>query len=138
MPETKDWAALHRDEVRAAARAAGITRVNDRTKTELVVLLSGGSVEDLPVRAPSPAPTTQVDLSEFFRLSRPKKKPCSVGFARTLLAPSEQFQLDAACAADKGIITAQAVVDWLARRKQETNTSAVANHRRGACSCGDE
>lgn len=77
----------------------------------------------------------QVDLSEFFRLSRPKKPPCKVGWARGQLVESERAQLDAACATDKGLITAQAVVEWLAKRGHEVNTSAVVAHRAEKCSC---
>lgn len=82
--------------------------------------------------------TAGPDLSEFFRLSRPKKKPCSVGWARTQLSDDEQTQLDAAIATDQGIITNQAIVDWLAKREHVTTVSATVNHRKGVCSCGQE
>ena len=82
-------------------------------------------------------PKPAVDLSEFFRLSRPKKKPCSVAFAREQLTAAEQAQLDAALAQDTGIITAAAVQQWLAKRGHTTSTSAVSNHRRGVCTCAD-
>ena len=77
------------------------------------------------------------DLSEFFKLSRPKKKPCSVGFAKGQLSPEEAAQLDAAVATDAGIITAGAIVEWLQRREHVTTASAVVNHRKRVCSCAD-
>lgn len=84
------------------------------------------------------AKTNQPDLSEFFKLSRPKKKPCSVGWARSQLSQAEQAQLDAAIGTDQGIITNQAVVDWLGKRGHVTTVSATVNHRKRVCSCAQE
>ena len=80
----------------------------------------------------------QPDLSAFFRLSRPKKKPCALGFARTQIKPVEREQLDAACVTDNGIITASAIVEWLGQRGQTANTNNVVSHRKRMCSCYDE
>jgi hypothetical protein len=77
----------------------------------------------------------KVDLSEFYRLSSPKKKPCRVGFAREQIKTDELEQLDAALAADHGIITNSAVVQWLAARKHDVSVSAVVSHRKGTCTC---
>ena len=82
------------------------------------------------------------DLSEFYKLSKPKKPPCQIGLILSgeitpeLSAP-ERKQLDAALETDSGIITATAIVGWLAARDHETNTNRVSNHRRGACTCGN-
>lgn len=81
------------------------------------------------------------DLSEFYRLSKPKSPPCQVGLILNgevtpqLKAP-EAEQLKAALNTDSGIITASAVVQWLGERGHETNTNRVSNHRRGVCNCG--
>lgn len=80
---------------------------------------------------------TSPDLTEFFKLSRPKKKPCAIGFALTQLKPTERDQLVAALATDKGIITGSAVEQWLKARGQTANPSAITAHRIGRCSCND-
>ena len=78
-----------------------------------------------------------VDLSEFFKYSRPKKRPCPIGFAQEQLTDSEREQLTAALAQDNGIITNAAVQQWLAGRGHDASISAITSHRKGACSCGD-
>ena len=80
---------------------------------------------------------SDVDLSEFFRLSRPRKKPCAVGYAASQVKAPERAKLDAACATDAGIITNAAVTEWLATRGQVVSVSAVVAHRKRTCSCGD-
>ncbi len=82
---------------------------------------------------------TDVDLSEFFRLSRPKKKPCAVGFAISQVKGQEQSKLLGAIATDANIITNAAVSEWLAQapRKINVTISAVVAHRKGTCSCAD-
>lgn len=90
----------------------------------------------MPSKPKAPAP--QVDLSEFFKLSKPKKKPCTVGFALSQMAPADRQKLTAALAVDQGIITNGAIVEWVTSRKQETNVSAVVSHRKGSCTCHDE
>lgn len=77
----------------------------------------------------------KVDLSEFFKYSRPKKKPCAVGFALESVSVEERKQLEAACAQDIGIITTSAISQWLAARGHEVNTAALTSHRRRTCSC---
>ena len=82
------------------------------------------------------------DLSEFYKLSKPKKPPCQIGLILSgeitpELPPAERDQLAAALDTDGGIITASAVVGWLAAREHETNVNRVSNHRRGACTCGN-
>lgn len=81
---------------------------------------------------------SEPDLSEFFQLSRPRKPPCQVGHARSQIGPSERAQLDAACDADKGIITAGAIQQWLKARKQMVSIPAITNHRKGNCTCVEE
>lgn len=81
---------------------------------------------------------SDVDLTEFFKLSKPKKRPCQVGFAMSQLKPAERKQLEAALAADSGIITTGAVQQWLAARGHEVSSPALTSHRRTkACTCYD-
>lgn len=77
----------------------------------------------------------QPDLSEFYRLSKPKKPPCQIGFVLGELGDTEREQLKAALALDVGIITAAAIVEWLKARGHDTTFAKITNHRRGACSC---
>lgn len=79
--------------------------------------------------------TATPDLSEFFRLSRPKRKPCSIGHALSQLKDDERSKLQAALDTDQGIITNAAIEGWLAARKLQTTVSAVVTHRKGRCSC---
>lgn len=78
---------------------------------------------------------SDVDLSEFERLSTPRKPPCQVGVAREKLQPAERAQLDAALAADKSEINTGAIRTWLKRREHTVSISAVTYHRAGACTC---
>lgn len=80
---------------------------------------------------------SKVDLSEFFKYSRPKKKACAIGYAVQQLTADERVQLQAACEQDNGIITSGAVQQWLATRKHDVTVSAVVSHRKGVCTCGD-
>lgn len=77
------------------------------------------------------------DLSEFFRLSKPKKRPCGIGYAKTQLTDAEVVQLDAALDKDPGLITANAVQQWLATRGHEVSNPAVVSHRKGTCTCNE-
>ena len=77
------------------------------------------------------------DLSEFYKLSRPKKPPCQIGFIKAQLPPKEADQLEAAIKTDRAIITAAAIVDWLKARGHDCNSTRVSNHARGVCTCGD-
>lgn len=78
------------------------------------------------------------DLTEFFKLSKPKRKPCSVGFALGRLQGDEHTQLVAALDVDQGIITNAAIEGWLKQRGHASTVSAIVNHRKGRCNCGDE
>lgn len=86
----------------------------------------------------SDAPTGP-DLSEFFKLSRPKKKPCAIGFAikEKKIKGQEVEQLQAACDTDASFITSGSIVQWLAARGVEASNSAVGSHRKKTCSCHD-
>lgn len=80
------------------------------------------------------------DLSEFYKLSKPKKPPCQVGLILagdlTPKLKDEELQaLNAALDTDKSIITAGAVQGWLEARGHEVNTNRISNHRRKICSC---
>ena len=78
------------------------------------------------------------DLSEFYKLSRPKKPPCQVGHAREQLSAEEQAQLDAAVETDKGIITSGAIQHWLKARKHTVSIPAISMHRASRCTCADD
>lgn len=89
----------------------------------------------------------KVDLSEFYRLSRPKKPPCKVGFARSQLDVEEGKKFDAALNVEDGIITNKALVEWLELHGHDVNVQQMIAHRRtitrgggvaGKCSCGDD
>lgn len=75
------------------------------------------------------------DLAEFFKYSRPKRKPCAVGFALGHLEEPEQTQLRVALDHDPGIITNAAVVQWLAARKIDATVASIVTHRKGTCAC---
>lgn len=77
------------------------------------------------------------DLTEFFKLSRPKKKPCAIGYALSQLEKKEADQLVAALSTDQGIITASAIQQWSAARGHTVTTSSIVSHRKGMCSCND-
>lgn len=81
---------------------------------------------------------TQPDLSEFYKLSRPAKPPCRIGFAATQLQKQEAAQLEAACKADKGIINSGAIRQWLKGRGHDVSIPAITSHRQGVCTCADE
>lgn len=80
--------------------------------------------------------TKTPDLSEFYRLSRPKKPPCQIGFIIDQLDADDADKLKAALSTDGGIITANAIVEWVGARGHETNAVRVTNHLRGVCTCG--
>lgn len=80
------------------------------------------------------------DLTEFYKLSKPKKPPCQIGLILSgeitpKLSGEETEQLKAALKADSGIITAGAIEGWLKARGHDTNSVRISNHRRGTCSC---
>jgi hypothetical protein len=77
------------------------------------------------------------DLSEFFRLSRPRRKPCAVAAALEQLSADEREKLEAANAHDQGIITNAAIRDWLKARSIIVNDAQVRVHRTGTCACSD-
>ena len=86
---------------------------------------------------------TKPDLTEFFKLSKPKKAPCQIGLIldreiTPKLKGEEADQLRAALATDKGIITATAIQEWLKARSHEVSVNRISNHRRGVCTCGGE
>lgn len=86
---------------------------------------------------------TKPDLSEFYKLSKPKKPPCQIGLILSgeitpHLDPSERGQLEAALETDHGIITGGAILAWLKERGHDTNTNRISNHRRGVCTCTEE
>jgi hypothetical protein len=78
------------------------------------------------------------DLSEFYKLSRPKKPPCQVGAAIPQLTSADQAALHAAVEVSReGHITAGAIEAWLAARGHKVTQSAIIAHRKGTCSCAD-
>lgn len=81
---------------------------------------------------------SQVDLSEFVKLSKPRKPPCQIGRALDGLPADEAGLLRAALAEDPRVITQGAIVTWVERRGMTTNTSAVRSHRAGTCTCAND
>lgn len=77
----------------------------------------------------------KVDLSEFVKLSKPRKSTCPIGEALAALPPEEGAQLRAALALDKGTITNPAIVEWLKARGHKANVGFAVSHRRATCSC---
>jgi hypothetical protein len=80
------------------------------------------------------------DLTEFYRLSKPRKPPCQLGLILAgeitpRLKSDQAEQLEAALTTDAGIITSSAIVAWLKTRGHDTNTNRISNHRRGVCTC---
>jgi len=81
---------------------------------------------------------TKPDLSEFFKLSRPKRPPCQIGHALAALKDAaERDALEAACKTDPGIITNSAIRDWLLVRKHDVSVNRIVSHRKGSCTCND-
>ena len=80
---------------------------------------------------------SKVDLSEFFKYSKPKRRPCPIGFANGQLPEGELEQLKAALAQDVGLITNTAIQQWLGGRGHDASISAITSHRKGVCNCGD-
>ena len=80
---------------------------------------------------------SDVDLSEFTSLQKPKKKPCPVAAALDALKRPDRAKLEAALAAEEQVAPG-AIVQWLRRRGLEgANPQFVQSHRRGTCKCGD-
>lgn len=82
------------------------------------------------------SPKSTPDLTEFFRYSQPKRKPCQTAWVLDQLDTMERQQLEAALATDKGLITAPAIRQWLDARGHQLSDTSIGNHRRGACACG--
>jgi hypothetical protein len=80
---------------------------------------------------------TDVDLSEFYKLSKPKKPPCILGPIFEQLKPKERKELETALAADSNIITNGAIIEWLTRRGHgdALNPNRITSHRKRSCTC---
>lgn len=78
------------------------------------------------------------DLSDFEKLSSPRKKVCVVGPAVEALGGDEGAQLQAALATDVGRITNSAITKWLKARNIDTTPQAIRSHRSHTCICFDE
>ncbi len=79
---------------------------------------------------------TEPDLTEFLKLSRPRKAPCTIGLAMADLKPQERKQLAAACATDSGLITNKAILEWLEIRGHgEVSSPRLTSHRQRSCTC---
>jgi hypothetical protein len=80
------------------------------------------------------------DLSEFYRLSKPKKPPCKLGLLLSpagKLSPQERVNLHAALATDNSIVTSKAIIERLEelKVKLEINTNNIVSHRGRKCTC---
>lgn len=81
---------------------------------------------------------SEPDLTEFIKLSKPKKPTCQIFVAKEQLKPADVKLLDAALAKDKGIITGAAIIEWLIRRDVTgPSPSTIVAHRGKRCSCYD-
>jgi hypothetical protein len=81
---------------------------------------------------------SDVDLSEFEKLSKPTSGLCKVGVVLEAFEGEDREQLTAALAADSGRITNAAIMAWLKRRDVEGNavsSPALTAHRNERCSC---
>lgn len=81
------------------------------------------------------------DLSEFVKLSRPRKAPCLIGLIleRQIdpkLSADDVAKLQGALDTDQGIITNAAVAAWIDQRGHEVHPQRVLTHRKGSCTCG--
>lgn len=89
--------------------------------------------------------SSSVDLSEFYKYSRPKKPPCKIRAIYDALPPIQQEQLSAAVRENAGLITAGAIYTWLTQRlaenpklpQLEISNQNVVSHRKGMCTCDD-
>ena len=85
-------------------------------------------------------PALKPDLTAFYRLSRPKRKPCSVGIILSTIKGQDLVDLEAALKIDGGIIPPGAIVEWVDLLKigMETTATSVSNHRTRKCSCAKD
>ena len=79
---------------------------------------------------------TEPDLSEFFKLSVPRKPPCKVGLALEQVKGQDKTNLLAAISRTD-MITPGAIEKWLAARDIPMTIPAVQSHRAGRCTCHD-
>lgn len=81
-----------------------------------------------------------MDLDELYRLSRPRKPPCSLAPVLAQLSKAERAQWDAALEVDVHLITNQALASWLERHVagSSVNWQAARTHRRRQCACFDD
>ncbi len=79
--------------------------------------------------------THDPDLSEFEKLSKPKKKPCAVNAVIELLEDLPAKQLHAALERPDTHITNAAISQWLDTRGHSIAWQMIASHRRKACPC---
>jgi hypothetical protein len=76
-----------------------------------------------------------VDLSEFHKLSKPKRKPCPLASVLSELNGDDRAALKAALETDRSAITSTAIEKWLAARGHKVNMQTIGVHRRGVCAC---
>lgn len=78
------------------------------------------------------------DISEFVRLSRPKRKPCGIGIIVPDLKPADRNALTLALEDTTGRVNTRGIREWFHRRGHTVTDNAIVNHRKGQCSCADE
>lgn len=77
------------------------------------------------------------DLSEFIRLSKPKKQlTCQVAEVIDKMSPAESKQLVSALGHDHGVITNKAIQLWLEARGHSIIWQRILVHRKHECVCG--
>jgi hypothetical protein len=87
-------------------------------------------------------PDAKPDLTEFYKLSKPKKPPCKIGLVLQtagMLKVQERIDLQGALAVDTNIITPKAIIEWLDKRNTglEFNSNNIVNHRSRKCTCAN-
>lgn len=83
------------------------------------------------------APKKSVDLSEFYKLSRPRTPPCRLAPVLAQLSDDERAQWEGAVEADGNVITNQALALWLERHVKgaSVNWQNCLSHRVHKCTC---
>ena len=79
---------------------------------------------------------SKVDLSEFIKYSRLRKKPCPIGLVATQLKEAEKQLLLEACKNFEQVANT-GIAEWLRVREYvDISINMITSHRKGTCSCG--
>jgi hypothetical protein len=76
------------------------------------------------------------DLTEFLKLSKPKRPRCALTDIHERLSEQDHAAFQAALATDQGVITNTAIAQWLESRGiEDVHPQRVLSHRKRNCSC---